>query len=65
MRKILLGAAALCVVTALTSVDGSAAPSAASLQIAPSNALVTNVDFYWHHHHYHHRHWGHGQYRYY
>jgi hypothetical protein len=65
MRGILCGAAALGFVTALTSVGASAAPSAASLHVAPFQALVTDVDYYWHHHHYRHRHWAHGHYHYY
>jgi hypothetical protein len=65
MRRTLLATVALAVVTALTSVGASAAPSAAGLHVAPSQALVTDVDYYWHHHHYHHRHWAHGHYHYY
>jgi hypothetical protein len=65
MRKILLGATVLCVVAALTSVGASAAPSAAILHVGPSHALVTDVDYYWHHNHYNHRHWAHGHYHYY
>jgi hypothetical protein len=65
MRRILLGAVALGVVTALSSVGASAAPSAASFHVAPSQALVTDVNYYWHHHYYHHRHWAHGHYHYY
>jgi hypothetical protein len=65
MRKMLLSAAVLCVVAALTSVEASAAPSAAILHVGPSHPLVTDVDYYWHHNHYHHRHWAHGHYHYY
>jgi hypothetical protein len=65
MRKIFLSAALLCVVAALTSVGASAGVSAANLHVGPSHALVTDVDYYWHHNHYHHRHWAHGHYHYY
>jgi len=64
MRKLLLAAAAIGGLTALTSVGAVAAPSAAGLHVVPSEPLVTNVD-YWHgHHHWHHRHWDHGHWRY-
>jgi hypothetical protein len=65
MRRILLGAASLGFVMALMNVGALAAPSAVSLHVAPSEALVTDVNYYWHHHHYNHRHWAHGHYHYY
>jgi len=34
------------------------------LHVAPSQPLVTEVDWWWRHHHWHHRHWGHGRWRY-
>jgi hypothetical protein len=65
MRKILLSAAGLCVVSALLNVGASAAPLAAGFDVGSSHALLTDVDYYWHHNHYHHRHWSHGHYHYY
>jgi hypothetical protein len=65
MRKTLLSAAVLCVISALMSVGASAAPSAAGFDVGPSHALLTDVDYYWHHKHYQHRHWSHGHYHYY
>jgi hypothetical protein len=65
MRKMLLAAAAVGGLLGLTSLNASAAPSAAGLHVAPQQGLVTNVDYYYNHHHYHHRHWHHGHWNYY
>jgi hypothetical protein len=64
MRKLLLAAAAVGGVFALTSAPASAAPSAAGLQVAPAHALVTNVDYYYNHRHWHHRRWAGGHWHY-
>jgi hypothetical protein len=65
MRRMLFAAVALGGLTALTTLDASAAPSsAAGVHVAPSRPLVTNVDYDWHHRHYHHRHWDHDHWRY-
>jgi hypothetical protein len=64
MRKILLVAVAIGGLTALTAAGASAAPSAAGLHVAPSQPLVTHVDYWNHHHHWHHRHWDHGHWHY-
>ncbi len=64
MRKMLLAFAAVGGLTALTAAGASAAPLTAGVHGVPSQPLVTQVDFYWHHHHWHHRHWDHGRWRY-
>ena len=64
MRRILLAAVALGGLTAAATFGASAAPSGAGLHVAPSQPLVTEVDWWWRHHHRHHRHWGHGRWRY-
>jgi hypothetical protein len=64
MRKILLVAVAIGGLTALTAAGASAAPSVAGLHVAPSQPLVTHVDYWNHHHHWHHRHWDHGHWHY-
>jgi hypothetical protein len=64
MHKLLLTAAALGGLTALTSFGASAAPSAAGIHVAPSQPLVTHVEYYYNHHHYQHRHWEHHHWRY-
>jgi hypothetical protein len=65
MRYILLVALAFCVLAGLTTIGASASPSATGLRVAGPRALVTEVDYQWHHNRYHHRHWAHGHYRYY
>nr|WP_294526630.1 hypothetical protein [uncultured Rhodopila sp.] len=65
MRKMLIAAAALGGLFAMTATHASAAPSAAALHVAPAHGLVTSVDYYYDHHHYHHRHWQHGHWHYY
>ncbi len=65
MRKLLLAAVALGGLTALTSVGASAAPLGDHVRVAPSQASVTQVDYYYNHHHWHHRHWEHDHWRYY
>jgi hypothetical protein len=65
MHKFLLTVATLGGLAALTATGASAAPSAAGLHVDPTQPLVTNVDYYYHHHHYHHRHWEHNHWRYY
>jgi hypothetical protein len=67
MRKLLLAAAAMCGVLALTTLDVSAAPTRAmpTAQVLPGHGMATNVDYYWHHEHYHHRHWQHHYWHYY
>jgi hypothetical protein len=64
MRKMLLAAAVLGGLFALSS-HASAAPSATVLRVAPAPGLVTDVDYYYNHHHYHHRHWSHDHWHYY
>jgi hypothetical protein len=64
MRRLLLAAVALGGLIALTTGGASAAPSAAGVHVAPSQPLVTNVDYYYHHRHWHHRHWEHNHWRY-
>ncbi len=65
MGKLLLAAAALGGLFALTANPASAAPSATTLNVAPAHGLVTNVDYYYNHRHYHHRQWHHGHWNYY
>jgi hypothetical protein len=65
MRKMLLTAAALGGLLAMTTVNASAAPFTAGPHVAANHGLVTNVDYYYNHHHYHHRHWQHDHWRYY
>jgi len=64
MRRILLAAAAIGGLTALTGFGASASPSAAGLHVTPPQRLVVNVDYWNHHHHWHHRHWDHGRWHY-
>ncbi len=64
MRRLLLAAAAIGGLTALTTIGASAAPLGAGIYVAPAHATITQVD-YWHgHHHWHHRHWDHGHWHY-
>jgi hypothetical protein len=65
MRKLLLGAIAIGGLTALTASSALAAPLPHGVHAAPSQAGVTNVDYYWHRHHWHHRRWEHRRWRYY
>jgi hypothetical protein len=62
MRNVLLAAVALTGLLALTPLHASAASSGglAGVHVPPAHALVTNVDYEWHHHYWHHRHWEHG-----
>jgi hypothetical protein len=46
------------------TVGASAAPSAAGIHLAPSQPLVTQADYWNHHHRWHHRHWNHGHWHY-
>ena len=64
MRKVLLTAAALGGLLAVTATGASAAP-VTGLHMVPAPAMVTKVDYYRHHHHWHHRHWEHNRWRYY
>lgn len=64
MRKLLLAATVLGGLTALGTMGASAAPSAAGVYVAPSQVLVTNVDYYYNHRHWHHRHYSHGHWHY-
>jgi hypothetical protein len=64
MRRILLVAAALGGLTALTAFGAAAAPSAAGVHVVGSQPPVSQVDYYWHHHHWHHRHWDHSHWHY-
>ena len=64
MRRILLAAVALGGLTALATVDASAAPSATVVHVVPSQPLVTHVDYYHDRHRWHHRHWEHNHWRY-
>ena len=48
----------------LIAFGAAAAPTGASVHVAPARLSVTNVDYYWHHHHWHHRHWHHDHWRY-
>jgi hypothetical protein len=64
MHRLLLAAAAIGGLTALTAFGAVAAPSAAGVHVTPSQPLVTHVD-YWHgRHRWHHRHWEHNHWRY-
>ena len=64
MKKLLLTTVTFGSLTALTSVGASAASSAAGLYVAPSQQMITDVDYNWNHsHHYHHRHYEHSHYR--
>jgi hypothetical protein len=65
MHRILLAAVAFGGLTALASTGAVAAPSAAGVHMAPSQSLVTHVDYWDHHRHWHHRHWEHRRWRYY
>ncbi len=69
MQKLLLAAVAFAGLTAVTTFGAtaapSAAPSAAGVHAAPSQALVTQVDYYRNHHRWHHRRWEHRRWRYY
>jgi hypothetical protein len=65
MRKMLLAAAALGGLFAMTSVNASAAPYAKGQHAVPERGMVTHVDYYHNHHRYHHRHWQHNHWRYY
>jgi hypothetical protein len=64
MKKLLLAAVALGGLTALTATTATAAPLSAGVHVAPANAGVTQVNYYWHHRHWHHRHWEHNRWRY-
>ena len=62
MRELLL-AAALGGLTVLTSAGASAAPSATGHYVAPSQHMITDVNYNWNnHHHYYYHHHGHYQY---
>lgn len=65
MKKLLLAAAAVCGLTALSAFGAVAAPvvGAAGPGVAPAQHVV-QADYYWHGHHWHHRHYEHGNYRY-
>ncbi len=66
MYKVLLAAVAMTGLFALTAVDASASPSSGliGLHVASPHALVTNVDYYWHHRRWHYRRFVHGRWRY-
>jgi uncharacterized membrane protein len=64
MKRLLLAAAALAGLTALTATGGSAAPFNAGARVAPAQPTATQVNYYWHHRHWHHRHWEHRRWRY-
>ena len=65
MKKLLLAAAAVGGLTALSAFGAAAAPvvGAAGQVVAPAQHVV-QADYYWHHRHWHHRHFEHGGYRY-
>ena len=65
MRQMLIAAAAVGGLLGLTSLNASAAPSAAGLNVAPGQEMVTHVDYYYNHQHYHHRRWHHEHWHYY
>jgi len=66
MHKVLLATAAMAGLFTLSTLGASAAPYSglADIHRVPAQGMVTNVDYYWHHHHYHHRHWNHDHWRY-
>ncbi len=64
MRTLLLTAAALGGLTALTTLPAQAATSAPAIHVTPSQPLVTHVDYYWNRHHWHHRRWEHHRWHY-
>lgn len=64
MRRLLLAAAAIGGLTALTAGGASAAPTAVGLHVAQAHPTVTQVDYWYHHQHWHHRRWDHGHWRY-
>jgi hypothetical protein len=65
MKRIALALVALGGLTALTVSGAIAAPSGASVHFTRPQPMVTEVDYYWHHHHWHHHHWEHHHWRYY
>ena len=65
MYKILLATVAFAGLTAATTLGAAAAPSAAGVHVAPSQPLVTQVDYYRNHHRWHHRRGEHRHWRYY
>jgi hypothetical protein len=65
VRKILLAAAAIGGLTALTAFGASAAPVAgAANQFTAPQQHVAQADWWWRHHHWHHRRWWHGGWHY-
>ena len=64
MRRLLLAAVALGGLTALTTGGASAASAVADVHVAPSQPLLTHVDYYYHRHHWHHRRWEHHHWHY-
>ena len=63
MHKLLLAVAAIGGLTALTSIGATAAGH----YVAPSQHMITDVNYNWdhRHHYYHHRHYEHSRYRHY
>ncbi|HEY3846427.1 MAG TPA: hypothetical protein VGL95_04880 [Acetobacteraceae bacterium] len=65
MRRLLLAAAAIGGLTAVTGFGATAAPVAgAAGQYAVSLQHVVQADWYVNHHHWHHRRWEHGSWHY-
>jgi hypothetical protein len=64
MRKLLLAAAAIGGLTAVTTLGAAAATPAMAVHETRVQPLVTRVDYNWHHHQWHHRHWEHHHWRY-
>jgi hypothetical protein len=65
MCRLLLAAAAIGGLTALTAFGAAAAPVPGAM--GPSAAMpqhVVQADWYWHHHHWHHRRYYHGGWHY-
>jgi hypothetical protein len=65
MYRMVLAAVAFAGLTAVTTLGATAAPSATGVHASPSQALVTQVDYYHNHHRWHHRRWEHRRWRYY
>jgi hypothetical protein len=65
VRRILLAAAAIGGLTALTAFGAAAAPVAGvATQVAPAPQHIVQADWYWHHRHWRHRRWEHHHWRY-
>jgi hypothetical protein len=57
MKRLFLVAVALGGLAALATSGANAAPLAAGIHAAPTQPVVTQVDYYWHRHYWRHRHW--------